>query len=131
MIALMMEASSNCETSVNFYQTTRRYNPEDSHLLCICLKIMFLRRIGFQGRFSVNMVMNWAFLGSEEFLDLQSNSQLLRKTLCHGVWSRAVGRVTTFRWRFCGTPSVTNPPAPLDRTCHWRIVHPRPYPPSP
>jgi hypothetical protein len=31
-IALMMEAVSTSETSVNFYQTTRRYNPEDSHL---------------------------------------------------------------------------------------------------
>jgi hypothetical protein len=31
-IALMMEAASSSETLVNFYQTTRRYNPEDSHL---------------------------------------------------------------------------------------------------
>jgi hypothetical protein len=31
MIALMMEAASTSETLVNFYQTTRRYNPEDSH----------------------------------------------------------------------------------------------------
>jgi hypothetical protein len=31
-IALMMEAASTSETLVNFYQTTRRYNPEDSHL---------------------------------------------------------------------------------------------------
>jgi hypothetical protein len=31
-IALMMEAASISETLVNFYQTTRRYNPEDSHL---------------------------------------------------------------------------------------------------
>jgi hypothetical protein len=31
-IALMMEAASTSETSVNFYQTTRRYNPEYSHL---------------------------------------------------------------------------------------------------
>jgi hypothetical protein len=31
-IALMMEAASTSETSVNFYQTTRRNNPEDSHL---------------------------------------------------------------------------------------------------
>jgi hypothetical protein len=30
--ALMMEATSISETSVNFFQTTRRYNPEDSHL---------------------------------------------------------------------------------------------------
>jgi hypothetical protein len=27
-----MEATSTSETSVNFDQTTRRYNPEDSHL---------------------------------------------------------------------------------------------------
>jgi hypothetical protein len=32
VIALMMEAASTSETSVNFYQTTRRYNPADSHL---------------------------------------------------------------------------------------------------
>jgi hypothetical protein len=31
-IALMMEAKSTSETSVNFYQITRRNNPEDSHL---------------------------------------------------------------------------------------------------
>jgi hypothetical protein len=30
----MMEAERTCETLVNFYQTTRRYNPEDSHLRC-------------------------------------------------------------------------------------------------
>jgi hypothetical protein len=32
LIALMMEAARTSETSVNFYQTTRRYNVEDSHL---------------------------------------------------------------------------------------------------
>jgi hypothetical protein len=31
-IALTMEAASTSEMTVNFYQTTRRYNPEDSHL---------------------------------------------------------------------------------------------------
>jgi hypothetical protein len=31
-IALMMEAESTSETSVNFYHTTRRNNLEDSHL---------------------------------------------------------------------------------------------------
>jgi hypothetical protein len=35
LIALMMEAARTSETLVNFYQTTRRYNPEDSHLLVI------------------------------------------------------------------------------------------------
>jgi hypothetical protein len=33
LIALTMEAARTSETLVNFYQTTRRYNPEDSHLL--------------------------------------------------------------------------------------------------
>jgi hypothetical protein len=32
LIALMMEAASTSETSVNFYQTTRRNIPEDTHL---------------------------------------------------------------------------------------------------
>jgi hypothetical protein len=32
VIVLIMEAASTSETFVNFYQTTRRYNPEDSHL---------------------------------------------------------------------------------------------------
>jgi hypothetical protein len=31
-IALMMEAARTSETLVNFYQTTRRYNPEGSHI---------------------------------------------------------------------------------------------------
>jgi hypothetical protein len=30
-IALMMETASTSETSANFYQTTRRNNPEDRH----------------------------------------------------------------------------------------------------
>jgi hypothetical protein len=29
---LLIEAANTSETSVNFYQTTRRNNPEDSHL---------------------------------------------------------------------------------------------------
>jgi hypothetical protein len=32
IIALMMEAVQASETLVNSYQSTRRYNPEDSHL---------------------------------------------------------------------------------------------------
>jgi hypothetical protein len=32
IIALMMETASTSETSVKFYQTTRRNNPEDIHL---------------------------------------------------------------------------------------------------
>jgi hypothetical protein len=32
IIALMMEAARTSEMSVNFYQTTQRNSPEDSHL---------------------------------------------------------------------------------------------------
>jgi hypothetical protein len=32
VIALLMEAARTSEALVNFYQTTRRNNPEDSHL---------------------------------------------------------------------------------------------------
>jgi hypothetical protein len=32
MIAVMMEAVQTSQTLVNSYQSTRRYNPEDSHL---------------------------------------------------------------------------------------------------
>jgi hypothetical protein len=31
LIALMIEAVQTSETLVNSYQSTRRYNPEDSH----------------------------------------------------------------------------------------------------
>jgi hypothetical protein len=33
IITLLTEAAGTSETSVNFYQTTPRYNPEDSRLL--------------------------------------------------------------------------------------------------
>jgi hypothetical protein len=48
-IALMMEAARTSETLVNFYQTTQRYNPEDSNLLeryrLVVIWNMVLRRI--------------------------------------------------------------------------------------
>jgi hypothetical protein len=34
-IALMIEAASTSETAANFYQTTRRSIPEDSHFTCV------------------------------------------------------------------------------------------------
>jgi hypothetical protein len=36
LLSLMMEAANTSETSVNFYQTTRRNNPEDSHFHSRC-----------------------------------------------------------------------------------------------
>jgi hypothetical protein len=38
LVAFMLEAASTSETSVIFYQTSRRNNPEDSHqgLFCRC-----------------------------------------------------------------------------------------------
>jgi hypothetical protein len=32
-IALMIEAASTSETSVNLHQTTRRYNPDGGHFI--------------------------------------------------------------------------------------------------
>jgi hypothetical protein len=37
----MMKAARTSETLVNFYQTTRRYNPEDSHL---CSHSIYFKR---------------------------------------------------------------------------------------
>jgi hypothetical protein len=42
VIDLMMEATRTSETLVNFYQTTRRYNPEDSHLPIFYLFVVYL-----------------------------------------------------------------------------------------
>jgi hypothetical protein len=44
IIALMMKAARTFETLVNFYQTTRRYNLEDSHLLLQIYPNLFTAR---------------------------------------------------------------------------------------
>jgi hypothetical protein len=36
LIVLMIETASTSEASVNFYQTVRRYNPEESHFHTRC-----------------------------------------------------------------------------------------------
>jgi hypothetical protein len=41
----MMEAAKDSETLGNFYQTTRRYNPEDSHLLVKLLLLDFVVKL--------------------------------------------------------------------------------------
>jgi hypothetical protein len=52
IIRAMMEAARASETLVNFYQTTRRYNPEDSHLRQIT---KFLRPISQELKPSINI----------------------------------------------------------------------------
>jgi hypothetical protein len=37
-----MEAARTSETLVNFYQTTQRYNPEDSHLPLLVVFLLLL-----------------------------------------------------------------------------------------
>jgi hypothetical protein len=44
LIALMVEAASTSETLVNFYQTTRNYNPEDSHLPSVIYHLMYKKK---------------------------------------------------------------------------------------
>jgi hypothetical protein len=46
---MMMEAASISETSVNFYQTTRCNNPEDSHLQ-VNVRLWFITPCGLVGR---------------------------------------------------------------------------------
>jgi hypothetical protein len=45
----MMEAARTSETLVNFYQTTQRYNPEDSHLHTHCCENLksYMNKVDF------------------------------------------------------------------------------------
>jgi hypothetical protein len=55
IIAPMMKAASTSETSVSFYQTTRRYTPEDSHFAVIGWQVNeFVCNVD-----SVSEVMSW------------------------------------------------------------------------
>jgi hypothetical protein len=48
-IVLMMEAVQTSETSVNSYQSTRRYDPEDSHLHCCSPRMHSIDGTGMLG----------------------------------------------------------------------------------
>jgi hypothetical protein len=67
----MMEAARTSETLVNFYQTTWRYNPEDSHLrthrrenLKSYVKDEVSAPYKTTGRSIVLYVLNFTFFGS-------------------------------------------------------------------
>jgi hypothetical protein len=45
LVTLMLEAAKICGTLVNFYQTTRRYTPEDSHLHNLLFSLALLDQI--------------------------------------------------------------------------------------
>jgi hypothetical protein len=49
VITLMIEAASTSETSVNFYQSTWRNNPEDSQLYTRRLEKLKLKSLLVQG----------------------------------------------------------------------------------
>jgi hypothetical protein len=48
-----MEAVSTSETSVNFYETTRSNNPEDSHYVT---RLMYLSAVGCEDRWFMELV---------------------------------------------------------------------------
>jgi hypothetical protein len=55
---LMIEATSISETSINFYQTTRRNNPEDSHLYIHSEYIQRRTRLSLIERSIMNSIRN-------------------------------------------------------------------------
>jgi hypothetical protein len=69
-VALLMEVARTSETLVNFYQTTRHYNPEDSHLRAH-------RRENLKSYY-----VSYSLLAS---LSKNSSEQFLRYLVCHCV----------------------------------------------
>jgi hypothetical protein len=75
----MMETASTSETLVNFYETTRRYNPEDSHLCKVCIFMFLLISLvtqGFLGYF-VGMPNIQAMQLSEQIIEVQASKHMV------------------------------------------------------
>jgi nucleoside diphosphate kinase len=60
LIALMMEAVRTSETSVNFYQTTRCNNAEDSHLHTRRRENLKSHMVDFVTMITLVTMLNWA-----------------------------------------------------------------------
>jgi hypothetical protein len=56
IIAMMMETVSTSETSVNFYQTTRRNIPEESHLYIRCRENLKTHLVNLSGEATLRYV---------------------------------------------------------------------------
>jgi hypothetical protein len=57
----MMEAADTSETLVKFYQTARRYNPEDSHLLIQNGRILNPHRTCIRSILNLISLLNFLF----------------------------------------------------------------------
>jgi hypothetical protein len=68
----MLEAARNSETLVNFYQTTRRYNPEDSHLRDIQTLAIILPVVLYGCEI-------WSFIVREEHRFIMFEKRMLRR----------------------------------------------------
>jgi hypothetical protein len=72
-IALMMEASSTSETSVNFYRTTLHNIPEDSHLHTLRHENLNLTSLKMFEGFALtpsHVVMVWCFVKHNDTFSL-------------------------------------------------------------
>jgi hypothetical protein len=85
LIALMMEAAWTSETLVNLHQSTRRYNPQDSHLELTALKHQqetnWFQHPFFPPKYALT---HWVLLFTEEALVyfVLGLSQRSRKRYC-------------------------------------------------
>jgi hypothetical protein len=81
MMALIMEAASTSETSVNFYQTTWLNNPEDSHFHTHCHENLNVHYHIFDQNQSHSFFIHVPLF--YYFLDSQSKSFLPFQSLFH------------------------------------------------
>jgi hypothetical protein len=70
LIALMMEAARTSETLVNFYQTIRRYNPEDSNLPLILFEVILWTSLALNVTCRMYLIMPEGTDGTHSIIDV-------------------------------------------------------------